>query len=610
MKGPKTWRCLPLCFVPGIMGKFFIVIPLVVITVFTISWIEALLILPAHLAHMKRKRSNPIAVFFHNRQQAFSRAVIRFIDHIFAPFLDFCIRFRGLTIALGVATLIVVLSFVISGRIGIVMMPHVESDVATVTATLPYGSPSDKVKQASDVLVKRAEELVEANGGDQLSKGIFTNINEHQIEVDLYLTDPDVRPLNTGQVSQQWRERVGQIEGLESLRFETNIHGPGSGPGLSVELSHRDIDTLDRAGEALAGLLADFPNLKDIDDGYTPGKQQLNFRIKPEGQSLGLTAWNVARQVRNSFYGAEALRQQRGRNEIRVFVKLPEDERLSEYDIEQLLIRTPAGKDVPLMEVATMSRGRAYTTITRRNGRRTLTVTANVEPADETNQVLATLKQDILPQLAKQFPGLSYGWEGQQADFRESMAGLMAGFIVALFAIYAMLAIPFRSYIQPVIVMVAIPFGIVGAVLGHMLMGYSLSLMSMMGIVALSGVVVNDSLILIDHANRLRREEGFSAFEAIHQSGVRRFRPIILTTLTTFGGLTPIIFETSMQARFLIPMAISLGFGILFSTTITLMLVPSLYLLVDDAHKFWAKLTRFFQTSYDQDIALTTEDAA
>ena len=289
----------------------------------------------------------------------------------------------------------------------------------------------------------------------------------------------------------------------------------------------------------------------------------------------------MARQVRGAFYGAEALRQQRGRNEIKVMVMLPAAQRVSEYDIEQLLIHTPAGGDVPLRQVAEVSRSRAYTSIERRDGRRTVDVTADVEPKKATSQVLATMKAETLPQLVLDYPGLTYDFGGQQADMRESMASLMGSFVIALIVIYALLAIPFRSYIQPAIVMAAIPFGLVGAVIGHMIMGYSLSIISMMGLVALAGVVVNDSLVMIVYANGLR-SQGSSAFEAIQQAGIRRFRPILLTTITTFGGLAPMIFETSRQARFMIPMAISLGYGILFATLITLLLVPSLYLIVED----------------------------
>ncbi len=582
---------LPLCFIPGFIGKIWKVIPLVVITVFTISWVESLLILPVHLAHAHRRSKNRLSTFMHDCQQSFSQKFERFIEVVFGPFLDRCIKYRSLTVAIGIAFFIVILSFVMSGRIGMILMPRVESDYTIVTATLPFGSSMSKVEKINNYLLEKANKVVSENGGLKLSKGVYTRIDENTAQVRIYLTDPEIRPISTTKLTGLWRDEVGQIPGLESLRFESDRGGPGSGAALTVELSHRNIEVLDKASEKLAELLSDFSNVKDIDDGYTPGKEQLNFKIKPEGQSLGLTGSEIARQVRNSFYGAEALRQQRGRNEIRVRVKLPKKQRNSEYDIEQLLVRTPSGKDVPLMQVATVERGRSYTVIERRNGRRTVTVTANVEPIDETSQVKTTLEEDILPQLTKDYPGLSYGWEGRQADFSEGMQSLMVGFVFALLAIYAMLAIPFKSYFQPVIVMVAIPFGIIGAVIGHMLMGYSLSMLSMMGIIALSGVVVNDSLILIDYANRIRKENNLSAFEAIHQAGIRRFRPIMLTTLTTFGGLSPMIFETSRQARFMIPMAISLGFGILFSTLVTLVLVPCLYMLLEDVVKKFISLS-------------------
>jgi len=382
---------------------------------------------------------------------------------------------------------------------------------------------------------------------------------------------------------------VGQITGLESLKFESDRGGPGRGAALTVELSHRDIDVLDRASSTLADWLSNYPNIKDIDDGYTPGKRQFDYSLTEAGHSLGLTQQALARQLRNAFYGSEAVRQQRGRNEVKVKVRLPREQRVHQYDLEQLLIRTPLGKDVPLSQIADVKRGRSYTVINRRNGRRTVSVTANVEPISQTSQMETILKEELLPQLVKDFPGLSYGWEGRQQDMKESTSSLFTGLIMALFGIYALLAIPFRSYYQPLIVMIAIPFGIVGSVLGHILMGYSLSLMSMMGIVALAGVVVNDSLVLIDYANRLARN-GAAPLDAIHQAGVRRFQPIMLTTLTTFGGLAPMIFETSRQARFMIPMAISLGFGILFATTITLVIVPCLYSIAEDIRKAAGKV--------------------
>ena len=573
---------LPLCFIPGVMGKIWRVIPFVVITVFSISWIEALLILPCHLAHGK-KRTTRVGLLG-TLQHLFSTTLDWTIKKVYMPFLDICIRFRLITVAISIAVLIAISGYVLSGRIGIILMPRVESDVSVVTAMLPYGSPVSKAEQVSRQLVAAAEQTAKSNGDEKLVKGIFALIDENEVEVTVYMTDPDIRPISTTQLTQAWRKNVGSIPGLESLRFEADRGGPGRGAALTIELSHRDIDVLDRSSEALAVMLADFPNVKDIDDGYTPGKRQLDYSLTDEGHSLGLTQQTLARQLRNAFYGAEAVRQQRGRNEVRVKVRLPREQRIRQYDLEELLIRTPQGTDVPLAQIARVKPGRAYTAINRRNGRRTVTVTANVEPMSETSQVKATLESEALPQLIERFSGLSYRWEGRQQDMMESTSSLFSGLFLALFAIYALLAVPFRSYYQPIIVMIAIPFGIVGAVLGHIIMGYALSLMSMMGIVALCGVVVNDSLILIDYANRQWRK-GVSPFDAIHQAGGRRFRPILMTTLTTFGGLSPMIFETSRQARFMIPMAISLGFGILFATSITLIIVPCLYLMANDIGK-------------------------
>ena len=572
---------MPLYFVPGMVGKIFVIFPFVVGSVFVISWVEALFILPSHLAHSKSNGRTLAGEWLHQRQQVFSQQVRHFIQDRYGPVVTVCLRNRYLTVAVGIAVLVAMIGYVASGRMGFVLMPATDSDRAVAEAVLPYGSPLQNTLALRDQLLSAAEALVEENGGEQLSKGILAVVDANKINARIYLTDPGVRPLSTAEVSRLWRERVGQLPGLESLKFQSNRGGPASGAALTVELSHRDVDVLDRASSVLAGELNEYANLKDIDDGFSPGKQQLDFRLLPEGRSLGLTAREVARQVRSAFYGAEALRQQRGRNEIKVMVMLPASQRVSEYDIEQLLIHTPAGGDVPLRQVAEVARSRAYTSIERRDGRRTVNVTADVEPRRATSQVLATLKADTLPRLARDYPGLSYDFEGQQADMRESMASLMGGFVIAMIVIYALLAIPFRSYIQPVIVMVAIPFGLVGAVIGHIIMGYSLSIISMMGLVALAGVVVNDSLVMIVYANNLRRQ-GTNAIDAIQQAGIRRFRPILLTTITTFGGLAPMIFETSRQARFMIPMAISLGYGILFATLITLLLVPSLYLIIED----------------------------
>ena len=580
---------MPMLFVPGAMGKIWKVIPAVVITVFIISWLEALFILPAHLAHSRTRPGNPIFRHLGRWQRAFAEKFNNFVVNVYGRLLGLVLQLKFVTVASLIAILMITLAYVFSGRVGLILMPRVESDRAVVTATLPYGSPSFKVLKVRDQIVEAMERVRDNHGGETLVEGISSLVNENRIEVYAYLTPPDIRPLSTRAVTRLWRGEVGTIIGVQSSVFESDRGGPGSGAALSVELSHRDIRVLDRASSQLAEQLADFPNVKDIDDGYTPGKSQFNYTLNERGHSLGLTAAEVGRQVRNSFQGVIALRQQRGANEVTVRVRLPEDQRVSEFDIESMLITTAAGTFVPLADIATVERGRAYTSINRRDGRRTVLVTANVDPIGESSKIMTRLDNMVLPELQRTYPGLSYSYEGRQADRRESMQGLFQGFIFAIISIYFLLAIPFRSYIQPAIVMMAIPFGIVGAVFGHLLMGYNLSLMSMMGIVALSGIVVNDSLVLVDYANK-RRREGATSYKAVELAALRRFRPVLLTTLTTFCGLAPMIFETSRQARFLIPMALSLGFGILFATVITLALVPCLYLIVDDIRYFIQRL--------------------
>jgi multidrug efflux pump subunit AcrB len=422
-----------------------------------------------------------------------------------------------------------------------------------------------------------------------LSKGVFALVDENTVSVGAYLQPPGQRPISTAEVAKLWRKAVGTIPGSESSRYESDRGGPGSGASISVELSHQDSAVLDLASSALAERLGQFSNVKDIDDGFTPGKKQFDFRLTAEARSLGLTAQEVGTQIRAAFHGAEALRQQRGNDEIKVLVRLPEGERRALFDLEQMLIRTPAGGHVPLAQVVEFKPSRAYTKINRRGSRRTVTVTANVEPMSETARVLASVKREVLPALLNDYPGLSYSFEGRQASLRDAVDSFFVTASLALIVVFALLAVPFRSYTQPLIVMSAIPFGAVGAILGHLLMGYNLSLISVMGMIALGGVVVNDALVMINYANA-RRLEGMDAYEAMVAAGVRRFRPILLTTVTTFGGLAPMIFETSRQARFLIPMAISLGYGILFATAITLVLVPSLYVILDDVGRLWERL--------------------
>lgn len=571
----------PLFFIPGTMGKFFSVIPAVVCTVFIISWIEALFILPNHLAFSKKKHEGEVAGFLYRNQQKVAKALDNFVVNQYKPFLQFMLKHRFLTVSIAIATLVVMMGYAMSGRLGFSLMPKVESDRAYAEAVLPVGSTMDEAKKIEERLVQGGLDIVKKTGG-QLLEGYRGSINENEIKVIFYLEDADIRPISTGEFVKKWRQSIGTLPGVDYVKFKSDLGGPGGGKAsMAIEISHIDEEVLKNASAYLAEALSDISGVKDIDDGFTMGKKEFEIELLPLAHTLGITSSDVASQIREAYYGAEALRQQRGRHEVKVMIRLPKEERETRSSIYDLDIKTPAGTFVPLRKLVKINEGRSYTTITRKNGRRIISVEANVDPESSTPIVMNRLQEDVFPELKKLYPGLGIDYGGKQADTSESMMSLVQGFIITLAVIYITLALPLQSYTQPLIVMAAIPFGVVGAFLGHMIMGYSLSVISIMGIVALAGVVINDTLVLIDYVNR-RRREGAEPYEAIVSAGVRRFRPILLTTLTTFVGLAPMIFETSVQARFMIPMAISLGFGILFATVITLVIIPTFYMLLAD----------------------------
>ncbi len=604
----------PLLFVPGTMGKFFRVIPIVVIMVLMISLVESLLVLPAHLAHenpfakigqrmlalVLGERGGPLG-WAYRRQQNFSDGFESFITDRFAPFLRVVVRNRYVAWAVGFCTLALTGGYIAGCHINYTFMPKIQMDVVFAQLEMPYGTPVTTSKKHLGTMVKAAREVMAGAGGEaKLSRGMFSQVGaanfagmghriggasgSHVAEVAVFMVPMDKRTITAKVFTEQWRAKIGNIPGADSLRFRFTTGASGSAP-ISLRLSHRDVPTLERAAATLAARLRSFDGVKDVDDGVTLGKIQLDFELKPEARSLGITETDLARQVRAAFWGAEASRQQRGRDEVRLYVRLPKNQRRSLHDLEELLIQTPTGGELPLARAATITRGRAYTRIRREDGRRTITVEGDVEEGKaNANKVMAELKKDVLPKLMRDFRGLTWSLGGQQRQQADSMGSLAIGFLLALICMYALIAIPLKSYIQPFIIMSAIPFGMVGALAGHLIMGYSLSLLSIMGLVALSGVVVNDSLVLLTAVNGFRAQ-GMSAFEAVIAGGARRFRPIILTSLTTFLGLAPMIFESSLQARFLIPMALSLGFGVLFSTFVILLLVPSLYMVIEDLRK-------------------------
>jgi len=468
-----------------------------------------------------------------------------------------------------------------SDHMGMILMPELAADEIEAGITLPAGTTRSQAARVADEVTEATHRMFEEHDLWQQAEGIKTNVRRQTfIDVEIVMRPPGERSMTTGEVIRLWRDEIGDIQGVDQIIFEAE-RGPGGWQDdISIDLSHADIEVLAGASEALFQRIEEFEATQNVSDNYQTGKSQLNVKLLPEGRALGLTSMDVGRQVRDAFFGALALRHLRGTNEVEVRVKLPESEREDLRYLENFVIRTPEGVEVPLMDVVAVTTGESFQSIDRRDGRRVITVSTDVEPEGAINQVLRVIHAEILPQLRVDFPGLTWSFEGNEAEIRESTASLWGSFGLALGVIYALLAIAFRSYIQPLIVMMAIPFGIVGAVLGHILLGYDLSLVSLMGLVAVSGVVVNGALIMVHYANKKRAE--MSAFEAIRYAGVRRFRPIVLTTLTTFGGLTPIILETSPQAFHLIPMAVSLGFGIVFATSIMLVVVPCLYMMLED----------------------------
>lgn len=572
---------VPLMFVPGIMGKFWWSLPAVVIIVLAVSLFEAMFILPAHLAHSGTGGQTGPGARLHALQQRFASGFNRFVDRWYRGFLEFCLRYRYITLSAALTLLVVVGGYAYSGHMGMIMMPEVSADEIEAGVRLPVDTTPDQAAQVADQITESTLRMFERHDLHRAAEGVKTNVRgQNFIDVEIVLKPPGERDMTAAEVIELWRREIGDIKGVDQITFEAERGPGGHRPDVSVDLSHSDIDVLEEASIAFSERIAVFQAARDVRDNYEKGKTQFDFTLMPEGRSLGLTPSEVGRQLRHAFYGAEAIRQLRGANEVEVRVKLPESERKALYHLQDLVIRTEEGIEVPFTDIAELNAGVAYTSINRRDGRRVVTVSMTVEPKSAITRVMDEIRGDVLPGLRADYPGITWTFQGGEAEMRESTAALQGGFIMAMAVIYGLLAVIFASYIQPLIVMTAIPFGIVGAVAGHILLGFDLSLISLMGIIALSGVVVNDSLIMIHYANKKRVMN--SAFDAIHQAGLRRFRPIVLTTLTTFGGLTPIILETSRQAAYLIPMAISLGFGIVFATSIILVIVPCLYLVVED----------------------------
>ena len=591
---------MPLMFVPGMMGKIFRVIPLVVIPCLLFSLVESLGILPAHLSHVPRRGApGPWRRF----QQIFSGGLKAFIRGAYTPLLESALRWRYVTAAIGLSTLILTGGMVLGGWTNFHFFPSIEADAMAASVTMPQGTPVDVTSQAVEKLEDGAARLrarllqetgmdyfrhVSTSVGDQptASRGggplgpVQTMASANVGEVTIELAPAETRAYTSEQLGLLWREMTAPIPEAVDVNFNTSVMSPGD--DVDVQLAGPDVERLRRAAEAVKARLAEYAGVYEISDSFRAGKQEMQLGIKPAAETLGLTLQDLGRQVRQAFYGEEAQRIQRGRDDIRVMVRYPRGDRRSLGDLENMRIRTPNGGEVPFSQVAEVVPGRGFASIKRVDRNRAVNVTASVDPAvTSAGAVIADLQTRILPEVLAAHPGVFYTFEGAQAEQADAVGGLQRGFLLSLLMIFALLAVPLRSYVQPLIIMAAIPFGLVGAIWGHLALGLDVTMMSMFGLVALTGVVVNDSLVMVDFINRKRLIHG-DLEVAVREAGVNRFRPILLTSLTTFFGLAPLMVERSMQAAFLVPMAVSLAFGVLFATFITLILVPVSYLILHD----------------------------
>ncbi|HLU46832.1 MAG TPA: efflux RND transporter permease subunit, partial [Planctomycetota bacterium] len=579
---------LPLLFVPGETGLFFRALPAVVIAVFSVSLIECLFVLPAHLAHASSRDRTSWWTRLIDRQNAFRERFERAIDRLYSPVIEFVLRNRYLTVSVFVAFFGSVVAYVYAGHIDFAFRPTIQTDFVQAEIELPTGTPVARVREVAFQIEEAAKRTLEQIGaGRKVHVGLFTTVAEdasNEAEVSVILVPQSEREFSSEMFANAWREHVGEIPDLESLFFDYLI-GPGGSAEINVQLAHPDVETLRHAATDLADALALYPGVEDIRKGFGRAMPQLDFEITPEGRSLGITARDLGAQIRHSFYGAEALRQPRGRDELRVMVKLPETDRRSMYALENLLIRAPNGGEIPLYQAAVIKETEAPIRIDRVDGGRVVNVTANVIPGvTNANRVLGKLARTELPEILAKYPRLRYSYEGEQREQREALETLSWGMVAALFLVYALAAALVRSYLQALIIFLTIPWSLAAAIVGHVLLGFGLSIFSIFGMIALCGMVVNGALVLsITRQERL--EAGDSPREAIFYASTRRFRPIALTAVTTFLGLAPMIFETSMQALFLVPMAISLGVGTLASSVVVLIFIPALVAILDDVRE-------------------------
>ena len=600
---------LPIGFIEGARGALFAQIPVVVIPVLLFSLIESKFVLPAHLKHLKL-RQNEVEQQgkLSQMQQRFADGFERMILKYYQPLLSLSLRHRLTTLALFSGVFILILAFILSGWTRFVFFPRVEADTARASLTMPSGTPFEVTDRHIVRMVEAAralqEEYRDPNTGESVIMNIFSttgaggSAETGRIRFELQPAEEREQEVSASTLINEWRERIGPIPGAETLTFRAEI-GRASDP-VSIELRSGDVDDLRAMAQQVKARLETYPTLFDIADNLSDGKEELQLELTPQAHLLGLTRSDIIRQVRQNFFGIEVQRVQRGRDDVRVMVRLPLEERQAIAGLKGILINTPGAGQVPLDEVAQLVPGKSPSAIYRVDQYRTANVVADMDKVNTNTTVLNRDLNEFLTELVLQYPGAEFSLEGEAEEQRESFASLALGLAFVFFVIYSLLAIPFRSYLQPLIVMSVIPFGAIGAIVGHWIMGMDLTIMSLLGLMALIGVVVNDSLVLVDFTNQRRKElqagGEHSHFEATRQAvlvaGVARFRPVMLTSLTTFIGLMPLLFEKAVQAQFLIPMAVSLGFGIIFATVVTLIMVPVNFMLLEDLRRLGRRLAK------------------
>lgn len=580
---------LPLGFIEGARGAIFAQIPVVVIPVLLFSLIESKFVLPAHLKYIKLRQQKGEGSKLEQLQQRFADGFEHAILKYYQPVLGLALRNKLATVSLFMGVFLIILTMITSGWTKFIFFPRIPSETVRVNLTFPAGTPFEVTNKYIIDMSDKARELQRKYQDEETGQSIILNIlastggrggaaNSGSVRFEITPAEQRESDIGSRELVKEWRQLIGIVPGAESLTFRAEI-GRSSNP-IDVQLSGNSISTLQTVAEQIKQRLATYPSVFDIADSMSDGKEELQIELTEQGLALGLNRVDVSRQVRNSFFGVQVQRIQRGRDDVRVMVRLPIDERRSVADLKDILIQTPNGGRVPLSHVATLVPGQSPSTITRIDRYRTLNVSADVEKTDTNMTVLQADLKTYLDELVQQYPGVSHSLEGEAKEQRESFGSLLWGMVFVFFVIYGLLAIPFKSYLQPLVVMSIIPFGMIGAVIGHWIMAMELTIMSLLGMLALIGVVVNDSLVLVDFINK-KRSEGLDLMEAVKTAGVARFRPVMLTSLTTFIGLMPLLFEKATQAQFLIPMAVSLGFGIIFATFITLLLVPVNYMLME-----------------------------